>query len=154
MESRAYKTWKNRMQAYAKGEPIPKAIINAACGIVRRSNRRSTLTEWERGELVWNMDASSGDVLGWRITDQQSEQGLRWLRSTAWRHLGAQHRAMVEAFDHWTFDGLCIMPGRFGREDARPVYRLHAKDGQSFAYYAYPWREVSMGHGSVIEVLQ
>ena len=163
MPSKPFKLWAKRLAAYAQGEPIPESHINALCALVR-GTKRSAMDDGESFDIVSKVDANPDGVamvrspLGWAISPKQAEKGLAWMRSTGFKAIvkvytdGPKVRAArqaLEAFDHWTFDGLFIIELGHGRMDARPVYTMHGTDGASLSYCAYPWQT-----GMTIEILE
>lgn len=144
--------WQKRAALYRSGVPVPKSIINAAKSALHRVEcigssgyrlvRGSKLGGDEYDALIQLLAPSESAIpepLGWAITPEQTEQGFAWLRK-----LPKRYRPNLEGFDRFSFDGLYLLPdtgtGDYSITAWAPVYRVHLKDGSSWAYYALPWQ--------------
>ena len=89
---------------------------------------------------------------GYRITKEQREFGINWLRNTLWtkdgkerntaksRCFGDRERSIVKRFKKFTFEGLrYTQNGYSGYFTTTPIYRCHAKDGSFFDYTMAHW---------------
>jgi hypothetical protein len=88
---------------------------------------------------------------GWRITSEQTEKGLKWLKSREiQRKLTLAQVAIVDDFSHFEFVGVKAELQRtvFFRPDYRPVYRVYAKNGKWFDYLSSPWQDGHWNGGS------
>lgn len=75
-----------------------------------------------------------------RIDDAQTAKGWKWLgQRKVMNKLGERERSIVANFDHFTLAGFWDA-GRNGIAFYIPVYKVHAKDGRSFSYYAGSWQ--------------
>ena len=80
----------------------------------------------------------------YRITDKQTEKGIRWLKNHCFKKNGEirrskslifdreecrQIREILDDFSHWTFEGF---------SHGNPLYEMHSKSGKTLMYSVSP----------------
>lgn len=149
--SSAFKTWSKRIPAFDGGAAITKTIIGALKRIITLS-RRDLQDDKDLHKLVdyrFNHEnsvaARGAKAVRWKITGEQTTQGLNWLRRPRMmKFLETQDLAVLHNFSHFLFVGFEIenrtQHPSFPRIDAKPVYRVIGKDGRWFDYSSSPWQ--------------
>jgi len=95
------------------------------------------------------------DSLPRRITPELTAKGLKWWASMKnkrgeWRNSALARevpewcRRIVDDFDHFTFEGY-YNAGNSYRDFYIPQYRVHARNGDSFAYCYGAWQSNACG---------
>ena len=136
-DDRTLKTWAKRFKAYDAGEPIPKGLIGSLKRIAGKQSAPAAIVQKVNYELVWNT------AFEWKITQDQTLQGLGWLQRREIQKLMApEDKAILEGFSHFTFKGFDLrLRNRW--VVALPVYRVHSKSGAWFDYISTPWQSRS-----------
>lgn len=111
--------------------------------------------KYEDDALTLIMNVNEG---GFRITKEQSDFGIEFLRSKLWnksgkprstefsRCFGIREKAIILNFKKFTFEGVRYKQNSYsGQFSTTPIYRVHAKNG---AYFDY-----TMGHWTLPEIL-
>lgn len=149
--SAALKTWTKRIALYDGGAEITKTLIGAMKRIITLS-RRDLQNDKALHALLdhrFNHEnslvARGAKAVRWNITGEQTTQGLNWLRRPRlMKFLEERDLAVIHNFSRFLFVGFEIedktrYPG-FPRIEARPVYRVIAKNGAWFDYSSSPWQ--------------
>lgn len=133
--------WK---ELFTKGEYITERQVLAFRKMLNGYSS-SSITKEEKDELqdlLYNRDNQL------KITPEQSEKGINWLRNQ-WKTprgverknnpFGYREEDCIENFDHFTFGGTYNDANYYmaqnGLANHLPLYVVHAKDGSSFEYY-------------------
>ena len=142
--STSFKTWTQRLEDFKAGLPVRESLFSAMCSTIRRSKIGAEDTQ---ALLEKKLAYGALGKKTFRITPEQSEKGIAWLRRRAiYKHLDPHEQKCVDDFSHFTFPGILVRErGAYGMTDARPVYRVHAKSGHWFDYVANPWQSSVWG---------
>jgi hypothetical protein len=149
--SSAFKTWSKRIPAFDGGAEVTKTIIGALKRIITLS-RRDLAADTELHKLVDyrfnhenSLPARGAKAVRWKLTGEQTTQGLMWLRRPRLlKTLDPQDLIVLDDFSHFLFVGFEIEDhtrhAGFPQIIAKPVYRVVGKDGRWFDYSSSPWR--------------
>ena len=144
------KTWQKRVGQFNAGEPISNSLINALKFIFNRSMMSGAREE--QGMLEEHVLYQYGEGPGWKITPEQTQKGLDWLkRSNVWRHLEGNCQNIVNEFERFTFEGVRLEWVGL-RQSAELVYRVYGKSGSYFDYTASPWQQGSREPFDILDV--
>lgn len=128
------RTWRKRIAAYDAGQPIPKSRVYAF-----RKLTSKPLGELH-AELFGELCKLHARGFAWRITPEQTEQGLAWLKQKkVQKCMTESQRAIVDDFSHFLFVDLFEVPRSHGFSDYLPVYRVCSASGPYFDYISRPW---------------
>lgn len=157
---KAMKRWRERLKP---GATLKESHIVALRSLLHKLQWRENATMGPEGSptntlgLLLDLVGDCVAEAPLAITPEQTAKGLAWLRAQVWTlngkarkndPLGSRERAILLDFDRFTFDGLReeYRPG--GMATYSPIYRVHAKNGASFAYTSGPWQS-----GAALEVV-
>ena len=125
------RTWTKRVKAYQAGAPIEKSKIGAICRIMRGGDKSIPDDIYPVLELI-----TEGQV-AWRITPEQTEQGLNWLKRPVVRKaLTPTQQSIINDFSHYLFAGTFEIQTAHGRVESTPIYRVCAHGPACFDYTA------------------
>jgi hypothetical protein len=139
------KTWEARVSSYNEGTPIPNSLINALVNRLRihMCMRKTPAQHDEICFLESTAIYQYGDGPAWRITDEQTQKGLAWLkRSSVRKYFGEDEARIIADFTEFSFEGVRLDWNGM-RQDAAPVYRVHGANGEFFDYSATAWQQGS-----------
>ena len=125
------RTWTKRVKAYQAGAPIEKSKIGAICRIMRGGDNSIP------DDIYPVLEPITEGQVAWRITPEQTEQWLNWLKRPAvHKQLSERQRAILDDFSHCLFAGTFEIQMAHGRVESTPIYRVCAHGGACFDYTA------------------
>ena len=138
MSTSLTRTWRRRIAAYDGGQQIPKSHVYA----LRKLLQRMEVAAYGPlpAELKSELDKLFARGFAWQITQEQTEQGLKWLDLPKVRKCMTEpQRAIVDDFDYFLFVDLFEIPFGHGISNYMPVYRVCSASGPWFNYISRPW---------------
>ena len=136
--TRILKVWEKRFKEFDEGGPITNSLILQISKVLNNSSSGCQALV----NLLWEKTVKYKYTISWKLTAQQTEKGLKFLKSKEIQKLMTDdQKEIVDSFKEFRYVGACAYCLAYHRRSQfLPTYRVISSDGRWFEYISSNWQ--------------